>query len=79
VTSCSINAENRLLGLAVVRKKYTEPGSEIGIYVLQSKKKSEPPVQDAKTGDRLTMPVPAVIMPRFPGSDGEEGLPTGSE
>lgn len=79
VTSCSINADNRLLGLAVVQKKYTEPGSEIGIYVLQSKKKSEPSVEEAKPGDRLTVPVPAVIMPRFFGGGGDIGAPSGSE
>lgn len=66
VTSCSIDAEGRLIGLGLVERKYTGTGLEIGIYLKKSgKKEGEKTPAEASVGDRLSMPVPAAILPRF--------------
>ena len=65
VTSCSIDADGRLIGLGLVQKKYTEPDSEIAVYLKKSGKKAGKTADDAAVGDRLTVPIPARILPRF--------------
>lgn len=67
VTSCSIDAEGRLLGLGLVEKKYAKPGAEIGVFIKSrgTKKGGEPTPNSAEQGDRLAVPVTAGIIDRF--------------
>ncbi len=65
VTSCSIDAEGNYVGLAIVGTKYTEPETEIGIFVLPSKKRDEKDKQELKPGDRVLLPVTGVVVERF--------------
>jgi glycine hydroxymethyltransferase len=67
VTSCSIDASGLLMGLALVQKKYALEGSEIAIYVKPAGKRGEPSADAAKPGDKLTLPIPALVLPRFMG------------
>lgn len=68
VTSCSIDESGRLIGLGLVQKKYTEPETEIAIYLKKGGPKGAAPAPDnAELGDRLPVPVPARILSRFMG------------
>lgn len=65
VTSCAIDSEGFLTGQAWVELKYAEEGTPI--YIFQSKPQSlgKAPAE-LKTGDRLILPTPAVVLSRFP-------------
>jgi glycine hydroxymethyltransferase len=65
VTSCSIDADGNYVGLAVVGKKYTEPGTELGVFVLPSKKQDEKDKQELEPGDRVLLPVTGAVVERF--------------
>ena len=62
VTSCSIDVEGRLLGLAVVERRYNVPGTSIAIFTLGGK-----PLDEAlRRGNRVALPVAATVLMRFP-------------
>jgi len=62
VTSCSIDVEGRLLGLAIVEKRYNVPGTPIAIFTLGGK-----PLDEAlRRGNRVALPVAATVLTRFP-------------
>ncbi len=67
VTSCSIDAEGRLIGQGIVGVKYAREGAEIAIYLKQKggKKGQDLTPDTASMGDRLSVPVSAVICSRF--------------
>jgi glycine hydroxymethyltransferase len=77
VTSCSIDAEGFLLGLAIVNRRYAEPDTPIGIFVLGSSAKAAPdkPTSELVPGDRVLLPVDATVLPRFPEKDRPSPLP----
>jgi glycine hydroxymethyltransferase len=66
VTSCSIDVEGYLLGLAIVDRRYTEPGTPISIFTLRGKSLDEALLR----GKRVTLPVEATILTRFPEAEG---------
>jgi len=61
VTSCSIDAEGYLLGLAIVKKQVNLPGTPIAIFPLGGK-----PLAEATAEDRTVLPVEATVLTRFP-------------
>ena len=61
VTSCSIDAEGYLLGLAIVKRQVNVPGTPIAIFPLGGK-----PLQEASGEDRTVLPVEATVLTRFP-------------
>ena len=63
VTSCSIDAEGYLLGLAIVDKRYNLPDTPIAIFPLQGKTLEK---VISKKGNKVTLPVEATILTRFP-------------
>jgi len=65
VTSCSIDAEGYRLGQAYLELKYTAEGTPIAIFQSASDK-PEKPRKSLKTGDRVNLPEPAVVLSRFP-------------
>jgi len=61
VTSCSIDADGYLLGLAIVEKRYNVPETSIAIFPLGGKSLEEALVR----GKRVALPVMATVLTRF--------------
>jgi glycine hydroxymethyltransferase len=66
VTSCVL-VEGYQLGLAYVQRGFAVPGNRIGIFTLprREKDRKEKPKWELSPGDKVLMPVEAVILPRF--------------
>jgi glycine hydroxymethyltransferase len=65
VTSCAIDSEGFLTGQASVEIKYAVEGTPIAIYQGAGKQAGKAPA-DLRTGDRVVLPTPALIVSRFP-------------
>jgi glycine hydroxymethyltransferase len=65
VTSCSIDTEGYRLGQAYLELKYTAEGTPIAVFQSASDK-PEKPRKGLKTGDKVTLPEPAIVLSRFP-------------
>jgi glycine hydroxymethyltransferase len=66
VTSCSLDSEGYLLGLAIVEMQYAAEGTPIAIFVLPEKPPTEKPKQELAVGDKTLLHVEATILRRFP-------------
>ncbi len=66
ITSCSLDGEGYLLGLAYVDKRYNRPGTRIGIFNLPRRPRSEKAREDLSPGDRVLLHDQAVVLGRFP-------------
>ena len=66
VTSCSIDSEGYLLGLAIVDVRYARESTPIGIFVLPEKPLSEKQKPELALGDKVLLHVDASILRRFP-------------
>ena len=66
VTSCSLDAQGYLLGLAYVEKRYNRPGVQIGIFNLPSRPRAEKAREELTPGDRVLLHDEAVVLSRFP-------------
>jgi len=62
VTSCSIDSDGYLLGLAIVEKRYNKPETPISVFPLQGKSLEEALLQR----NQVAMPVNATVLTRFP-------------
>ncbi len=62
VTSCSIDVEGYLVGMAIVKKQYNVPGTEIALFPLGGKS-----LEEATGADRAVLPVAATVLTRFRG------------
>ncbi len=69
VTSCSIDVEGYLVGLAIVDKRYNVPETPIAIFPLHGKSLDEALLRR----NRVTLPVEATVLTRFP--ETEEARP----
>ncbi len=65
VTSCSIDVEGYLLGLAIVDRRYTEEGTPIGVFVVPAKAQTEKQKPELQMGDKVLLPIEATVLPRF--------------
>jgi len=66
VTSCSIDLQGRLVGLALVQRRYNVPETPIAVFPLRGK-----PLDKALlVGDRVALPIAATVLTRFPEADG---------
>ncbi|MCA1899344.1 MAG: glycine cleavage system aminomethyltransferase GcvT [Chloroflexi bacterium] len=65
VTSCAVDAEGYLTGQAYVELKSAEVGAQIFIYQSAPKDASKAPAE-LKSGDKVNLPTPAVVVSRFP-------------
>jgi glycine hydroxymethyltransferase len=74
VTSCSIDTEGYLLGLAIVEKRYNVPDTPIAIFPLGGKSLDEALLR----GKRVTLPVEATVLTRFPEKEGQRIMPAGA-
>jgi len=75
VTSCSIDTAGYLLGLAIVEKRYNVPETPIAIFPLGGKSLDEALLR----GKRVTLPVEATVLTRFPEREGAMGMRMGGE
>jgi glycine hydroxymethyltransferase len=66
VTSCSIDAEGNLTGLALVQRRYNEPETPIAIFPLRGKSLEEALLRRG----RVALPIGATILTRFPEAEG---------
>ena len=83
VTSCSIDVEGYLLGLAIVNRRYTEESTPIGIFVLPTEARKEPLTlprkqkSELEMGDKVLLPADATILPRFPEKEARSPVSVG--
>ena len=75
VTSCSIDVEGYLVGLAIVEKRYNEPETPIAIFPLRGKSLDEALLRR----NRVQLPIEATVLTRFPESDGSRPPWMGTE
>jgi glycine hydroxymethyltransferase len=66
VTSCSIDTDGYLLGLAIVEKRYNVPDTPVAIFTLHGKSLEEALLK----GKRVALPVEATVLTRFPEPEG---------
>ncbi len=67
VTSAAVDVDGIILGLAYVGSRYAKPGDEIGIFNVPAKPVMEKPNKaDLAPGDKVALPDPATLVPRFP-------------
>ncbi len=65
VTSCSINSEGRLTGLAYVQKNHARRGSKLGVFQMGGRSWSDKPLDSLKTGDRVQLHDDITVISRF--------------
>jgi glycine hydroxymethyltransferase len=65
VTSCSIDSEGWLTGLAYVQKQYAARGTRLGIFQADSRAWADKPLADLKTGDRVQLHDDITVIRRF--------------
>ena len=66
VTSCSLDTEGYLTGLAIVTKNSVVSGSAVDILPLPRQKREEKQRHELKEGDRITVSEKARVLSRFP-------------
>jgi len=70
VTSCSLDSNGYLLGLALVDKRFSKEGTPIGIFVLPHHQgrhlPPEKPKDQLREGDRVLLHEGATVLSRFP-------------
>ena len=73
VTSCTL-VGTRQVGLALVDKRYNEPGSEIGVFPSsQADDGTLKALKDLTTGDKVPLSIKATILKRFPDKEEKAG------
>ncbi len=65
VTSCSIDGEGWLTGLAYVQKRHASRDSRLAVFQMDSRSWSSKPLTDLKAGDRIQLHDNIVIIRRF--------------
>jgi glycine hydroxymethyltransferase len=65
VTSCAVDSEGFLTGQAFIDRKFALEETPILIYQGSPKNPDKAPA-DLSTGDKVTLPTPAVVVSRFP-------------
>jgi len=64
VTSCAIDTEGLLLGQAYVSLDYHKEGTKLAVLVTP--RRAPKPNNELKLGERAQLPVPIVVLSRFP-------------
>ncbi|MEA3375141.1 MAG: serine hydroxymethyltransferase [Chloroflexota bacterium] len=65
VTSCAQDTEGFLVGLAILDRRYTDPGTELGVFPRPSRGAWEKPYEKLEVGDRVTLHLEAEVIRRF--------------
>ncbi|HID61229.1 MAG TPA: aminomethyl transferase family protein [Anaerolineae bacterium] len=72
VTSCAIDSQGYLLGLAYVDKRYNREGERIGIFALPGKVPPGKSMDELTAGDRVLLHDEATVLTRFPTPEEKE-------
>ncbi len=65
VTSCALDTEGTLVGMACVDRRFAEPGEELNIFA-PARKPTGKPLDELEIGDRVPLAVEGVVLERFP-------------
>jgi glycine hydroxymethyltransferase len=65
VTSCSIDTEGRLTGLAYVQNRHAVKGTRLGIFQVDAHRWTSTPLTKLKTGDQVLLHDDIVVVRRF--------------
>jgi glycine hydroxymethyltransferase len=65
VTSCALDTEGHLLGIAQVDRRHAEEGTEINIFPHPAPEQWDTPYDELEMGDRLVLPGEATVIRRF--------------
>lgn len=65
VTSCTIDTEGYLVGMAIVDRRQAREGNQIGIFSGRARQREIKPVDKLGPGDSVPLPEWATILPRF--------------
>jgi glycine hydroxymethyltransferase len=65
VTSCSIDSEGWLTGLAYLQKQYAKQGIRLGVFQMDHRSWTSKPLTDLKTGDRIQLHDDITVIRRF--------------
>ncbi|NLE43991.1 MAG: glycine cleavage system aminomethyltransferase GcvT [Chloroflexi bacterium] len=66
VTSCALDTEGHLVGMAYIDQRRAARGSEINILSRPAREAWNKPYDDLRIGDRLVVPIRASVVRRFP-------------
>jgi glycine hydroxymethyltransferase len=72
VTSCAIDSQGYLLGLAYVEERYNREGEQIGIFTLPGKVPPCKGMDELTTGDKVLLHDEATVLTRFPDDEEKE-------
>ena len=72
VTSCAIDSQGYLLGLAYVDKRYNREGEQIGIFSLPEKVPPGKTMDELTPGDQVLLHDEATVLTRFPTPEDKE-------
>jgi glycine hydroxymethyltransferase len=65
VTSCCVDGEGWLTGLAYVQKEYTKAGAHLAVFQTDSRSWTSKPLADLKPGDRVQLHDNITVIRRF--------------
>lgn len=65
VTSCSLDSDGRLTGLAYVQKSYAGRGTKLGVFQVGGRSWTSKPLVSLKTGDRVQLHDEITVLRRF--------------
>jgi glycine hydroxymethyltransferase len=65
VTSCSIDSDGWLTGLAYLQKQYARRGIRLGVFQMDSRSWTSKPLTDLKAGDRIQLHDDITVIRRF--------------
>ena len=65
VTSCSIDSEGWLTGLAYVQKKVSRRGARLAVFQVDNRSWSSKPLEELKAGDRIQLHDDVTVIQRF--------------
>jgi len=65
VTSCSIDSDGQLTGLAYVQNEYAERGTRLGVFQLDSGRLTSKPLTSLKAGDQVQLHDDITVVSRF--------------
>jgi glycine hydroxymethyltransferase len=65
VTSCSIDTEGRLTGLAYVQSQVAKVDTRLGVFQVESRGWAIKPLADLKTGDQVQLHDDIIVIKRF--------------
>ena len=72
MTSCAIDSQGYLLGLAYVDKRYNREGEQIGIFNLPKKVPPRKAMDELSAGDQVLLHDEATVLTRFPEDEEKE-------